>query len=97
MILSREEVDHVAKLARLRLSEKEKDKYSKELSSILGYVEKLQQVDTKNVEPTSQVTGLVNVMREDVVLESGIGPELVDCAPVHGDGFVKIPRIFENK
>ena len=97
MKLSIEEVEHIAELARLRLSDAEKEKYSEQLSNILGYIEKLQSVDTTSVEPTSQVTGLINVMREDVVIESGIPDELVTCAPDSGEGYVKIPKIFENK
>ena len=97
MKLSKEEVEHIATLARLRVTEEEKEKYSEQLSGILGYVEKLSAVDTANIEPTSQVTGLTNVMREDEVIESGISDELVACAPQHQDGYVVIPKIFENK
>jgi len=97
MKLSIQEVEHIAELARLRLTEAEKEKYSEQLSNILGYFEKLQSVDTSNVEPTSQVTGLTNIMREDAVIESGISDELVACSPEHSDGYVKIPKIFENK
>lgn len=97
MKLSIEEVEHIAELARLRLTDAEKEKYSEQLSNILGYVEKMQSVDTSNIEPTSQVTGLTNIMREDEISESGISDELVACAPEKGDGYVKIPKIFENK
>ena len=64
--ISLEEVEHIAELARIELTEKEKRKFSDELSDILGYVEQLQKVNTKNIEPVSQVTGLVNVVRKDV-------------------------------
>jgi aspartyl-tRNA(Asn)/glutamyl-tRNA(Gln) amidotransferase subunit C len=97
MKLSTTEVEHIAKLARLKLTEAEKEKYSSQLSGILDYAEKLSAVDTADVKPTSQVTGLTNIMREDVVIESGIAEELVACAPQSVDGFVKIPKIFENK
>lgn len=97
MKLSTTEVEHIAKLARLKLTEAEKEKYSGQLSGILDYVEKLSAVDTADVEPTSQVTGLTNIMRDDVVIESGIAEELVAGAPESVDGFVKIPKIFENK
>lgn len=59
------DVRHVAKLANLPLSSDEEEKYSKQLSEILEYVEKLNQVDTSNVEPAYNVTGLENVTRED--------------------------------
>ena len=97
MKLSQSEVEHIATLARLRLTEEEKEKYSGQLSAILDYMEKLQSVDTANVEPTTQVTGLTNIMRPDVISESGIADELVACAPSHQDGYVVIPKIFDNK
>ena len=67
------------------------------MSAILDYVEKLQAYDTSGVEQTSQVTGLTNVTRPDEVIESGISEELVACAPESGLGFIKIPKVFENK
>lgn len=97
MKLSAEEVSHIAVLARLRLSEEEKEKYRGQLSGILDYVEKLSAVDTENVEPTTQVTGLTNVMREDNIIESGISDELVACAPKSAEGYVVVPKIFANK
>ena len=97
MKLSQQEVEHIAKLARLSLTNEEKEKYSNQLSNILEYMDKLQSVDTENIEPTSQVTGLISVMREDEIIESGIEKELVDSAPAHVDGYVSIPKIFENK
>lgn len=92
-----EEVSHIATLARLRLSEEEKEKYRGQLSGILDYVEKLLAVDTENIEPTSQVTGLTNVVREDKMIESGISEELVACAPKAARGYVVVPKIFANK
>ena len=97
MALSKEQVEHIASLARLRLTEEEKEKYPGELSAILAYVEKLQAVDTAGVEPTSQVTGLVNVMREDEVIESGIGQDLFKNAPDSSLGFIRIPKVLKHK
>ena len=94
MKLSQQEVEHIASLARLKLNEEEKAKYSQELSAILDYVEKMQAVDTTGVEETSQVTGLNNVMREDKVIESGISEELVANAPEAGNGYIKVPKIL---
>ena len=90
-------MEHIAKLARLNLSAQEKAKYAEQLSGILEYVDALQAVDTAKVEPTSQVTGLTNISREDRVIESGISEELVAGAPVNRDGYVVIPKVFENK
>jgi len=97
MKLSQQEVEHIATLARLRLTDTEKEKYAGQLSSILDYMDKLGTVDTTNVEPTSQVTGLTNITRPDVVEDSGIAQELIANAPQHHDGFIVIPKIFDNK
>ena len=67
MKLTKQEVEHIANLARLELTEKEKEKFSTQLSSILDFVKKLQKVDLSKVEPTAQVTGLLNVTRQDAV------------------------------
>lgn len=64
------DVKHVAKLANLPLSPDEEKKYDTQLTAILDYVDQLQQVDTAGVEPTSQVTGLTDVVREDAVQDS---------------------------
>lgn len=65
MKLSKQQTNHIANLARIDFSNKEIDKLSNELSAILDYIEKLESCDTSKVEPTAQVTGLENVMRED--------------------------------
>jgi len=64
-MITKKQVEHVAKLARLGLSEKEKTKLTQELSAILDFIDKLNQVKTDKVEPTAQVTGLENIKRED--------------------------------
>lgn len=66
-MLSKEQVRHVAKLARLELTDDEAERFSGQLSDILSYMEILEEVETDNVEPTSQVTGLTNVTRKDKV------------------------------
>ena len=73
--LSTDQVRHIAKLARLELSDAEVEKFSRELTSILTYVEQLQNVDTKNVEPTAQVTGQKNSLRDDVVADPLASPD----------------------
>lgn len=81
--LTTDQIRHIAKLARLKLSEGEAEKYAKELGSILGYVDMLQGVDTNGVEPTAQVTGLTNALREDVVCPSITFPEsLLAASPL---------------
>ena len=81
--LSEEQVRHIAHLARLSLSDEEVKKFSTELSSILDYIEILNELDTESVEPTAQVTGLTNVFREDTVQESeATTDELLGCSPL---------------
>lgn len=75
--ISEDHVRHIAKLARLTLTEGEVQKFTKELGAILSYVEQLQTVDTTDVLPTAQVTGLENAFREDCILPSGISPDAI--------------------
>lgn len=97
MKLTNSEVEHIAELARLRLTAQEKELYADQLSGILDYVDKLSTVDTADVAPTSQVTGLTSVTREDGIIDSNISEELVACAPKSADGYIVVPKIFENK
>jgi len=71
MDLSPAQVRHIAKLARLRISDTEVEKFGHELSAILDYVAKLERVDTTGIEPTAQVTGLCGIAREDVIASDG--------------------------
>ena len=81
--LSSDDVRHIAKLARLNISEDDVERFSKELTSILDYVDMLQEVDTKDTEPTAQVTGLSNAFREDTICETGPEPDaLLDTSPL---------------
>ncbi len=85
-MISKEEVKHIAKLARLGLTEKEIEKFQKELSSILDYVEKLKEVDVSKVEPTSHPLKMENVMRKDEV--SKFNKKLID-------GHLKVKSILK--
>lgn len=94
--LSLEEVKHIAKLSRLDLSAEETEKYQEQLSSVLEYVEQLSQVDTEEVEPTANVTGLSNIDREDKIIESVITHEDISKnAPEFKDGSFVVPGVFE--
>jgi len=96
MKLTKQEVEHIAKLARLELADKEKEKFRTQLSEILDYVKKLQKVDLSKVEPTAQVTGLLNVTRQDLV-EKGDNEtmaRLVKMAPDKEDNLVKVKSVF---
>lgn len=90
------DVNHVAKLANLPLSDKEKGKFEKELSQTLDYVSQLEEIDTKNVEPTSQVTGLENVTREDEAKPSLPQEEVLKNAKSTHNGFFKVPAILKG-
>jgi aspartyl-tRNA(Asn)/glutamyl-tRNA(Gln) amidotransferase subunit C len=94
--LSRDDVLKLARLARLTLSEDEITRYQSELSEILQYVEQLQAVDVSGLEPTSQVTGLTNVMREDIIEDYGVTPDdLLRIAPAKEGRLVKVKRMIK--
>lgn len=95
--ISKKEVEHIARLARIDLSKKEKVKFEKELSSILEFVSKLQEVDPKNIEPLSQVTGLENVLEDDEIKNQPNRKELLKNAPQKQDGFIKVKKVFEEE
>jgi aspartyl-tRNA(Asn)/glutamyl-tRNA(Gln) amidotransferase subunit C len=80
--LTSTQVRHIAKLARLRLSDAEVEKFTTELTSILNYVDMLGEVDTKNVEPTAQVTGQTNSFRDDVVETRATPDDLLATSPL---------------
>lgn len=97
MELSQEQVRHIAKLARLGLSDEEVKKFSTQLTNILQYIEVLAEVDTSAVLPTNQVTGLSNVMREDTVRGDWVKPEeLLACSelPVESDQ-IRVKPVIE--
>lgn len=93
MILSREEVEHVALLARLELTEEEKEAYTRQLNAILDFMQQLNELDTSNVEPLAHVLPLVNVMREDEV-KPGLSREAALAgAPDQDKGQFRVPKI----
>ena len=92
-MISTDDVKHVAKLARLELTEEEIDKYSKQLGSILQYVEQMNEVDTTGIEPMPHAIPVYNVMREDVVKYEQTKEEMMANAPYEEDGFFRVPKI----
>ena len=88
-----QDVEHVAKLARLDLTEEEKVKFSKQLGDVLKYVEQMNEVDTSNVEPLSHVVDFNNVMRKDEIHYDCSKEELMMNAPEEENGFFKVPKI----
>lgn len=96
MKLTIEEIEHLARLANLGLAAEEKELYREQISSVLEYVAKLGEVDTSGVEPTAQVTGLVNVSRDDVVHGSDPGTRelLLKNMPERNGDLLKVPAIL---
>ncbi len=97
MKLTKNEIKHIAELARLELSEAELKKYGSQLSDILNYIDRLKEVDTKEIEPTAQVTGLENIMREDKIKDwdSEERKKALAEAPELEDGQVRVKRVLE--
>ena len=94
MALSREEVLHVAELARLSLRPEEVELFTRQLNDILAYVQKLEELDTTGVAPLAHVVPLVNVFREDVVRECLSLEAALKNAPVREDGSFLVPRVI---
>jgi len=103
-MISKEQVEHMAKLARIELTEKEKEKFTKELSSILDYVEQLNRVKAGNVKLLSQVTGLKNVVRSDELGIKKAKPsqayqelrnKILKETPKRKNDYYKVPKILE--
>ncbi|HEY4160862.1 MAG TPA: Asp-tRNA(Asn)/Glu-tRNA(Gln) amidotransferase subunit GatC [Candidatus Saccharimonadales bacterium] len=93
--LTRDDVLHLAQLARISLSDGELDEFSVELSAILQYVEQLGGVDVSGLKPTNQVTGLTNVMRDDVIKDYGYAPQdLLKNVPAVQDKQLRVKRMI---
>lgn len=92
--INRSEVEHVAELARLHLTEDEVEQYTGQLDAILNYMEKLNTLDTTDVVPTAHVIDMDNVVREDQVTPSLTVEEALANAPAKTRGFFRVPRIL---
>ncbi len=96
MALTSAEVAHVARLARLSLSDDELERMRSQLSNILAYIELLQEVDVAGVAPTAQVTGLATVLRPDVVADGLTREQVLANAPDQRDGMFRVKGVFEE-
>lgn len=94
MALSIKEVEHVALLARLRLSEDDKILFAEQLSSILEYADRLNELSTENIEPLDHILPIYNVFREDEVIESPSRDEILANAPQVEEGQYRVPKII---
>lgn len=91
-----ETVRHVALLSRLELSETEIETFARDMTNILGYVDKLSELDVANIEPTSHSLKLSNVFREDVVKPSLSNEDALANAPESEDGYFKVPAVLQE-
>jgi len=89
------DIEKVARLARLELSDEEKSIFGKQLDQVLEYMEQLEGVDTEGVEPTSHAIPLSNVFREDEQRDSFPREEVLSVAPEEEEGYFRVPRIIE--
>jgi len=97
-MINKEEVQYIVKLARFNLNEKEEEKFTKELSSILNYVEKLKKVNVGKVKPTSHPFEIENIRRRDVAQQGDkeISQKIVEAAPVKTDNYIKVKTILKS-
>ncbi len=93
--ITRDEVLHVARLARLTFSEAEVERFTEQLSAILTYMEKLEELDTEGVEPTSHVLPLANVYKPDEARPSWEREKIMSGGPSIEHGHYKVPKIVE--
>jgi aspartyl-tRNA(Asn)/glutamyl-tRNA(Gln) amidotransferase subunit C len=96
-VISADEVRHIAHLARLKLADEEVEWFRLRLTAILEYVAKLNEIDVSNVEPTSHVIEMENVLRNDEVRPSLRQDSVLHAAPATSAGFVVVPRIIETE
>jgi len=89
------DVEYIANLARLEFKEEEKEKFTEQFNRILEYMDKLNELDTTNVEPLYHVIDLKNVFREDVVKQSYHREEILKNAPSRTEYFFKVPKVIQ--
>jgi len=93
--ISTSDIQHLASLSSLALTDDEVDGLRQDLENIIGYIEQLGELDTAGVEPTYQVTGLENVWREDEVKPGISRDELLELAPEKQNNQVKVPQVLQ--
>ncbi len=95
MKISKEDVKYIASLSRLSLTEEETETFVSQLNKIIEYVEQLNSLDTKDIEPTSHVIPLNNIMRDDTISESLNIKDALKNAPDPTEKFYRVPKIIE--
>jgi len=94
--ITMQNVEHVARLSRLALTDQEKERMRRELDGILSYIDKLRALDTAGVPPTSHAVPMTNVMREDEPRPSLSQDEMLANAPERSGEFFRVPKIIEE-
>jgi aspartyl-tRNA(Asn)/glutamyl-tRNA(Gln) amidotransferase subunit C len=89
------EIDHIAKLARIELTEKERGLFSQQVGDIIKYIDKLNELDTSTVEPTAHVLPMKNIFRDDKLTPSLPKEKVLQNAPSRKDDFYRVPKIIE--
>ena len=97
MKLSQEEVEHIAKLANLNLNKQESDKIGQQMADTLDYIKQLNEIDTQDIKPTAQITGLENSWREDLAkkLPESDVKKLLQQSPDSENGYIKVKRVLD--
>ncbi len=89
------EINHVALLARLKLTDREKELFSEQVVGIIEYIDKLNELDTSGIEPTAHVLPMKNIFREDKLRTSLPRDSALQNAPERDDSFYRVPKIIE--
>jgi aspartyl-tRNA(Asn)/glutamyl-tRNA(Gln) amidotransferase subunit C len=97
MKITRKDVDYVARLARLKLSDEEKEKFALQLEAIISHIDQLKELDTTNIQPTSHILDLKNAWREDNALRSSeeLLEDILKNAPAREGNFFKVKKVME--
>lgn len=94
-MITLKDVEHVARLARLALTDEEKEMFTRQLADIVSYVNLLNEVDTENVEPMAHAIPMINVLRDDIPDNKYEREEMLAISPYEEDGFIHVPRIID--
>ncbi len=89
------QIEQVANLSRIKLTDNEKNVFREQLTGILGYIEKLNELDTDDVLPMAYATSIKNVFREDQQVSSFPRQEILELSPSSANGFFKVPKVLE--
>ncbi len=95
MKIDKNTINKIARLSRIKLEDKESEDYIKDLNSILDWVEQLNEVNTENVEPLSNISSAVLVQRDDIAKDTNSSEEVLENAPDKLEGFFAVPKVVE--